>query len=165
MKTPLLRAALLQPGIVLLGTLLVATGIARAAENRALTAEEQVLAVNAEMIADANRLDVDAFFEHILDTDRGLIVQNGTIFSTRREAYDAVKRGLQGVTKLERRIESPRVTFPSPEVAVLVGDGHTTATLQDGRMMENRFAVSLVFVRSGASWKLLHGHYSSAAMP
>jgi ketosteroid isomerase-like protein len=165
MKTSVLLPVLLKAGLFLLGALVAPIATAADAGDEVARAEQQVLAVNAEMIADANRLDVDAFFAHILETDRGLIVQNGTIFRTRREAYDAVKRGLQGVTKLDRRIDSPRVTFVGPDVALLVGDGRTTATLQDGRVMENRFAVSLVFVHSGPTWKLLHGHYSSAAMP
>lgn len=163
MKTPLLTSV---PKLRWFLLTVVAAVVARlpAGAEELSAPEQQVLAVNAEMIAAANRLDVDAFFAHILDTDRGLIVQNGTIFRTRREAYDAVKRGMQGITKLDRRIDAPRVTFAGPDVALLVGDGRTTATLQDGRQMEHRFAVSLVFVRSGATWKLLHGHYSAAGV-
>lgn len=122
--------------------------------------EQAVLAANTEMIAAANRLDVDAFFEFIIDTDRGMIVQNGVIFRTRRDAYDAVKRGLQGVTKIDRRLENPQVTVMSPEVALLVADGSVTATLADGREMRSRFAVSLVWVRRDGRWMVLHGHYS-----
>lgn len=124
------------------------------------TIEQQVLATNTGMIAAANRLDVDAFFDFIVDTDKGMIVQNGVIFRTRREAYEAVKRGLQGVVKLDRRIDHPHVTVLGADAALLVGDGSATATLEDSRVMTSRFAVSLVFVRHDRSWKLLHGHYS-----
>jgi hypothetical protein len=34
------------------------------------------------------------------------------------------------------------------------------ATLADGREMNSRFAVSLVFVLRDGRWKVLHGHYS-----
>jgi ketosteroid isomerase-like protein len=123
--------------------------------------EKAVLAANAEMIAAANSLNVDAFFDFIVDTDRGMIVQNGAIFRTRAEAYDAVKRGLQGVAKIERRFDNPQVTVISPETALLVSEGSVTATLEDGRVFDRRFAVSLVFVRRDGRWKILHGHYSS----
>jgi ketosteroid isomerase-like protein len=122
--------------------------------------EQAVLAVNAEMIAAANRLDVDAFFDYIVDSDRGLIVQNGVIFRTRREAYEAVKRGLQGVAKIDRRMENPQITVIAPGAALLVADGSVNATLADGREMNSRFAVSLVFVLRDGRWKVLHGHYS-----
>lgn len=79
---------------MLLGTALPLRAADPAPEQNRASAEQAVLAVNAEMIAAANRLDVDGFFAHIAETDRGTIIQNGVIFRTRREAYDAVKRGL-----------------------------------------------------------------------
>lgn len=122
--------------------------------------EQAVLATNVEMIAAANQLDVDRFFTHIADTNGTIIVQDGVIYRTRAEAYAAVKRGLQGVRKLDRRIDHPRVTVISADAALLVGDGTVAATFEDGRSMTTHFAVSLVFVRTGDRWQLLHGHYS-----
>lgn len=122
--------------------------------------EQTVLAANAEMIAAANRMDLDAFFDAIVDTDKGMIVQNGVIFRTRKDAYEAVKRGLQGVTRIERRFDSPKVTVIAPDVALLVSEGSVAATLQDGQAMNGRFTVSLVFVLRDGRWKVLHGHYS-----
>ena len=122
--------------------------------------EKAVLAANAEMTAAANSLDTDAFFEFIVDTNKGLIVQHGVIFRTRRDAYEAVKRGFQGVAKMERRFENPQITVIAPDAALLVADGSYSAQLQDGRWMEGRFAVSLVFVLRDGRWKVLHGHYS-----
>jgi ketosteroid isomerase-like protein len=122
--------------------------------------EKAVLAANAGMIAAANRLDVDAFFDYIVDSDRGLIVQNGVIFRTRREAYEAVKRGLQGLAKIDRRLENPQVTVIAPGAALLVADGSVDATFTNGRVTNSRFAVSLVFVLRDGRWKVLHGHYS-----
>lgn len=122
--------------------------------------EKAVLEVNAAIVAAANRLDVEGMFEHIADSDRGAVVQNGVIFRTRREAYEAVKRGLQGVKAIERRIENPRVTVVGPATAVLVAERSMTATLDDGRAMNSRFAVSLVLVLRDGHWKVLHGHYS-----
>ncbi len=119
-----------------------------------------VLQTNEAMTQAANRLDADAFFSYILDTDEGLIVQDGEIFRTRQEALDAVKRGFAGLAKVERRFEEPHVTVISPEAALLVANGTTVATLRDGRAFERRFAVSLLFVRRDGAWKLLHGHYS-----
>lgn len=124
------------------------------------TIEQAILATNAEMIAAANRLDVDAFFSFIVDTDKGMIVQNGVIFPTRRDAYEAVKRGLQGVASIDRRLENPQITLIDEGTALLVANGSVDATLQDGRQLHSRFAVSLVWVRRDGRWMVLHGHYS-----
>lgn len=123
--------------------------------------EAAVLETNAKMTAAADRLDADAFFEFILDTDKGLIIQNGTLFKSRAEALAAVKRGFQGIAKMERQLDHPQVTVISPECALLAAEGNTKATLSDGRTINSRFTVSLVFVRQGGQWKLLHGHYST----
>ncbi len=122
--------------------------------------EQAVLATNAKMMAAANRLDADAFFEFILDTDQGLIIQNGVLFKNRADALAAVKRGFTGIAKMDRRFENPQVTVVSADCALLSAEGTAAATLDDGRTLNSRFAVSLVFVRQDGQWKLLHGHYS-----
>ena len=120
-----------------------------------------VLETNHKMAKAANSLNVDDFFSYILDTDKGSIVQNGTVFKSRQEAREAVKQGFMGVETLERRFVNPQVTVISPEVALLTSEGTVSAKLTDGRTMEGRFAVSLIFVRKDGEWKLLHGHYSA----
>jgi uncharacterized protein (TIGR02246 family) len=120
-----------------------------------------VLETNDRMAKAANSLDIEGFFSYILDTDKGSIVQNGTVFKSRQEAKEAVKQGMMGVTKIDRRFLNPQVTVISPEVALLTSEGTVAATLTDGRTMDGRFAVSLVFVRKEGQWKLLHGHYSA----
>lgn len=122
--------------------------------------EKAVLETNARMTEAANRLDAAAFFAYIIETDKGLIIQNGVLFKSRQEALETVKRGFQGIAKMDRRFENPQVTIISPDLALLVSEGSTTATLTDGRILNSRFAVSLVFVRKEGQWKLLHGHYS-----
>jgi uncharacterized protein (TIGR02246 family) len=123
--------------------------------------KQAVLETNAKMAQAANRMDVDAFFSYILDTDKGMIIQTGTIFRTRQEAMTAVRQGFMGVARLDRQFINPQVTVISPDVALLASEGTVAATLTDGRTMNGRFAVSLVFVRKEGQWKLLHGHYST----
>ena len=125
--------------------------------------EKAVLETNARMTEAANRLDADAFFDFILETDKGLIIQNGTIFKNRQEALEAVKRGFQGIANMDRRLENPQITVISADLALLVADGTTTATFTSGRTVTSRFAVSLIFMRKDGQWKLLHGHYSIPA--
>lgn len=120
-----------------------------------------VLETNAKMTAAADALDVDTFFSYILETDKGLIIQNGIIFKTRSEAMQAVKKGFTGLSKIDRHFDNPQVTVISPDVALLASEGTMSATLTDGRVIDSgRFAVSLVFVLKDNQWKLLHGHYS-----
>lgn len=124
------------------------------------TIVKAVLAANARLTDAANRLDTDAFFAGIVDSDESRIIQDGKLFKTRADAMAAVRQGSQGVAKLERRFEDPHVTVLAPGAALLTAEGTTAVTLSDGRGFTNRFAVSLVFVLRDGQWKLLHGHYS-----
>ena len=100
------------------------------------------------------------FDDLVREHQAGLRAYNGVVFRTRREAYESVKRGLQGIATIDRRMENPQVTVIAPDVALLVANGSVAATLADGRAMNSRFAVSLVFVLRDGRWKVLHGHYS-----
>ena len=125
--------------------------------------ERAVLEVNAEMIAAADKLDLDTFFGAI--TESAQIVQNGTIFPNRAEARAGVERGLRGVTRMERRLHNPTVTVIAADTALLVSEGDATFTVQDGRVMTSRFAVSLVFTLQDGRWQVMHGHYSTLPGP
>ena len=123
--------------------------------------KKAVLETNAKMTQAANSMDIDAFFTYIADTDKCVIIQNGTVFKTRQEAIQAVKRGYEGVAKVDRRFDSPQVTVISPDVALLASGGSVSATLTNGSSMDVRFAVSMIFVHREGQWKVLHGHYST----
>lgn len=122
--------------------------------------KKAVLEANDQLSKAANSMDVDAFFKYFVDGDQCVIIRNGTVFKTRQEAMDAVRRGYMGVAKVDRRFIDPQVTVISPDVALLASEGTVSATLTDGRNMDARFAVSLVFVLRDGQWKVLHGHYS-----
>jgi len=122
--------------------------------------EKAVLDVNSRMTQAADSLDAEKFFSHILNTGEESIIQNGRLFKTWAEALDAVKASFQGVVKVERRYDQIQVTVISPDVALLISQGTTTASLSDGRTLSSRFTASLVFVLRSGQWKVLHGHYS-----
>jgi hypothetical protein len=125
--------------------------------------EQEVLAANAEMNAAAESLDVERFFDWILDEPGASIAQNGRLYRDRSEAKAAVGAGYSGVESLARSFERTHVTPLSEDAAVLVAAGTSVVVLTDGRTFEAPFAVSVVFVRRGVGWKVLQGHYSIPA--
>jgi SnoaL-like domain len=125
--------------------------------------EREVLAANAEMNAAAESLDVERFFEWMLDEPGASVAQNGRLYRDRSEAKAAVAAGYGGVQSLARTFEKTLVTPISEDAAVLVAAGTSVVVLTDGRTFEGPFAVSVVFVRRGATWKVLQGHYSIPA--
>jgi ketosteroid isomerase-like protein len=120
-----------------------------------------VLKTHHEMVAAASAADAEGFFAFMLDEARGPVIQDGQLFPTRAEALEVVEQGFEGVARVEYAYESEDVTVISEDAALLTGWGTSRVTLEDGRSFERPFAVSLVFVRKGGDWKVLHGHYSA----
>jgi ketosteroid isomerase-like protein len=164
MSTSITSRPLLGLAGLLLATMpaLAEPDVARTASTRQAI-ELAVLETNAAMTKAANSLDADAFFEFISDSDQTQIIQDGNIYKSRDDALQAVKRGMQRMSKVDRHLDHPRVTVLTPNIALLTSDGSVTAVLNDGRVMDSRFVVSLLFVLEHGHWKVLHGHYS--AMP
>jgi len=123
--------------------------------------EKAVLDTHAKMTEAEKSLDAEKFFAYITDYDKGLIIQDGTLFKTRQEALDTVRAGFERVAKVERAYDQMYVTVLSPEAALLTAKGTSSVTLSDGRTLAGPFAASMVFVLRNGQWKLLQGHYST----
>ena len=122
--------------------------------------EKAVLEANAKMIQAAENLDAEGFMDWILDEMTGPVIQDGKLMVTRQQALEAVKSNFQGIAKVKYQLDRTYVKAISPEVAVLTGDGTSTATLEDGRTFSAPFALSEVFVLREGKWKVLHAHQS-----
>ncbi len=123
--------------------------------------EKAVLEVHAKIIEAEKSRDAEKFFAYVPDFDKGLIIQDGTLFKTRQEAMDTVEMGFQAVTKVQRTCDQQYVTVLSPGMALLTATGTYSFTLTDGRTLAGPFAASMIFVLRDGQWKLLQGHYST----
>jgi uncharacterized protein (TIGR02246 family) len=123
--------------------------------------EEAVLAASAEMERAAEAVDAERLFTFMLDTDKGLVIQNGVFLATREEALHQVKSNLRGISKIEYRWKRQHVTVLSTDVALLTAVGESIATTTEGRVFATPFAQTVVFVMREGHWKALHAHQSS----
>jgi len=122
--------------------------------------EKAVLARLAEIQSAAQTLDADKVFSFVLENDQGALAQNGRLLLTRSDALASTKQGFQNLQKVEYRLDPQHVTLLSPTVALVVGEGSTSATTDDGRTFTNRFVQSVVFVLTNGEWKMFHAHRS-----
>jgi len=129
------------------------------AQNAAI--EKAVLEVSTQMTRAAEARDIDRMFSFILPSERGSIAQSGVLFLTREEALAAVTQSFVNVRKMQYKFQRQLVTVISPDCAVLVADGESAATGEDGRNIGAPFTETLVFVRREGEWKVLHAHFSS----
>ncbi len=123
--------------------------------------EKAVLARLAEIQNAAEALDVDKVFSFVLENDKGALVQNGRLFLTRKEALDSTKQGFMALQKVSYQFNQQRVTLLSPTVALVVSDGSSSITTDDGRSITTPFVQSVVLVLTDGQWKVLHSHRSA----
>jgi hypothetical protein len=147
--------------VIIVGAIVVVSQADRDSMSDQAAIEKAVLAAHAKMSEAEKALDPEKFFANIPDFDKGLIIQDGVLFETRREALDTIRAGFQRVSKVERTFDRTFVTFVSPKTALLTANGISSVTLDDGRTLTAPFAASMVFVLRDGRWRLLHGHYSS----
>jgi len=123
--------------------------------------ERSIMEVHAAMMKAAENLDAEALYSHVLDMNKGVIVQDGRVLKTREEALSATKQGLQGLKDISYTYNQKHITVISPTVALWVADGTTSATIiEDGREINVPFAETIVFVQKDGRWKVLHAHRS-----
>jgi hypothetical protein len=108
----------------------------------------------------AEKLDVGAVFEHVMDNDRGALVQNGRVMLTREKALESTREGFVGVRKVRYAIGQEHVTMLAKDLALVVSDGESHFELDDGRSFGTPFAQSVILKRVAGVWKVLHAHRS-----
>jgi hypothetical protein len=130
-------------------------------------AEKAVLARLSEIQKSAQGLDADKVFQSVMENSAGVIAQNGKVFLTRAEALDSTRQSFDALQSAGARIEyqfnQQHVTLLSPTIAVAVGDGSTSVTMGDGRVLKTPFAQSVVLVLTNCDWKVFHAHRSFVA--
>ena len=123
--------------------------------------ERLIMEVHAAMMKAAENLDAEALYSHVLDMNKGVIIQDGRVLKTRQEALNATKEGLQGLKDISYTYKQKHITVISPTVALWVADGTTSATIiENGREINVDFAESIIFIQKDEQWKVFHAHRS-----
>ena len=128
-------------------------------EEQTAAIQKAVLKNHKEMIKAIEKLDVDKFFESIIDSGMGTIIQDGRIMSY-KESLDSTKKRFEGITKLKYEFSQENTKVLSPEIAIFTGQGKSTTTIDTGETFTTNFAVTSVFVLKDGQWKIFHGHNS-----
>ena len=121
--------------------------------------KKAILQVHSEMKTAAENFNADELFKYVLDVN-DVIIENGGLRPTRKEALDITRQGLQGIKKLSYNYNHKNITVISPNTALWTGTGTTNVVLDDGRNFINDFAETMIFALQEGQWKVLHAHRS-----
>ena len=95
-------------------------------------------------------------------SDNDVIIENGEIRPTRKDAYESTKQGFQALKAISYAYSHININVISPTVALLTGSGATTATFSDDLKITINFVESIVFVLRDGQWKVIQAHRSSS---
>ena len=118
-----------------------------------------VLEKHGEITQAAEELDADKFFEFIIDSGMGTIIQDGKVL-TYQEALDSTRKGFERIVELRYEFSQKNVNVLSPDIAVLTAQGKATTKIDTGEIFNVDFAVTSIFVLKDGQWKIVHGHHS-----
>jgi hypothetical protein len=123
--------------------------------------EKAIIETHAKLKLAGEQRNVEALYDYVLEMDKGVIIENGQLRRTRQDAVRSTRQGMQGLKDLAYTYTQTYVTVLSPTVALWVGEGTASATLEDGRQVSAPFAETIVFVQNEAEWKVVHAHRST----
>ena len=141
-----------------------APAIAKSAETEiANAAERQAVECLRAIEAAAEKLDVDAVFNLVMENRSGALVQNGRVFVTREAALESTRDGFRGVRRVKYTLGQEHVTKVAEDLVLVVSDGQSRFEMDDGRVLETPFAQSVLLKRVAGVWKVFHAHRSFPA--
>jgi hypothetical protein len=123
--------------------------------------EKAIVETHARMKLAAEQKNAEDLFAYVLEMDKGVIIEDGRLRRTRGEALRSTEQGMQGLKGLAYTYTQTYVTVLAPTMALWVGEGTASATLEDGRQISGPFAETIVFVQNNGDWKVIHAHRSA----
>jgi hypothetical protein len=123
--------------------------------------EKAVLSANAKVTQAAEARDLDGLFSFMVDTDKGSIVQNGSLSLTPQQAKARLAPSFGAPVKVVYRWKQQHVTVLSPTTALLVSEGETIVTAGNAEPVTIPFVQTAIWVLRDGAWKILHAHQSS----
>ncbi len=122
--------------------------------------EKEILKVHENMKKAGESLNTDELFKYVLDVN-DVIIENGELRSTRKEAYENTKQGFAAIKAISYNYKHINVIVISQTAAVLTGSGTTTATFSSNLKIDVDFVESIVYAFRDGQWKVINAHRSS----
>jgi uncharacterized protein (TIGR02246 family) len=106
----------------------------------------------------ANQLDHERVYSYFSPKTTG--AANGKVFESWEAEKQQNRAALASLREAKNVIEEMQVDVLTPNVAVLVGRYHFTATDTAGNAMTTTPAWTWVFARQNGEWRIVHVHVS-----
>lgn len=121
----------------------------------------EINALFEKSIKAGENLDVSAIIGNVNDTLKTGFIDNGFYFSTFNEVMNGFNEGVKGCKSQKMEIINKKLTIFSDKIVLLTASGNYSATLDDGRILNGKFAWTFVYSKINDTWKVIHSHMSN----
>ena len=133
----------------------------RVSDAERVAIEKEIMAIFERWNDSANQVDTSDWLTFMSDAYNLGFLGGGEMVSSTKEL---VENWTEGFKLLERQedLEEPKVKLAvlSPEVVVGTSFNKNAAYYKNGTVAIAYFALTMVFVKIGGEWKLIHAHLS-----
>lgn len=121
----------------------------------------EINALFEKSIKAGENLDVSEITENVNDTLKTGFIDNGYYFSTFNEVIKGFEEGVKGCKSQKMEIINKKLTILSDKIVLLTASGNYSAILDDGRILNGKFAWTFVYSKINDTWKVIHSHMSN----
>ena len=121
----------------------------------------EINALFEKSIKAGENLDVSAITENVNDTLKAGFIDNGYYFSSFNEVMKGFKESVKGCKSQKMEIVNKKLTLLSDRNVLLTAFGNYSTTLDDGRILNGKFAWTFVYSKINDTWKVIHSHMSN----
>ena len=121
----------------------------------------EINALFEKSIKSGENLDISAITGNVNDTLKTGFIDNGYYFSTFNEVIKGFNKGVKGCKSQKMEIINKKLTILSDKIVLLTAFGNYSATLDDGRILNGKFAWTFVYSKINDTWKVIHSHMSN----
>ena len=120
---------------------------------------DEVMALTQDVIASAERADVDGTFRYHSDAADASFVVYGKQYN-RAELVAEYRDIYAGVERQEITLGNPVVMVVNKDMAILSSEGRFVATMKSGGTVSRDMAWTFVWMRRNEQWQVVHTHQS-----
>ena len=121
----------------------------------------EINALFEKSIKAGENLDISVITGNVNDTLKTGFIDNGYYFSTFNEVIKGFNKGVKGCKSQKMEIINKKLTILSDKIVLLTAFGNYSATLDDGRILNGKFAWTFVYSKINDTWKVIHSHMSN----
>lgn len=103
-------------------------------------------------------LSIPELAECVSDSLSAGFIGNGFFYQSFEKLKEDSENSMTGLKSQKINVVNKKITVLSDKVALLTASGNFSVNIEDGRVINGKFAWTFVYTKINDSWKIIHTH-------